>query len=576
MKTGKVLGRLASFLRPYLGGLVLSLLLAVAAVASTLTVPVITGQAMDNICGAGKVNFSSLPRYALMIALFSALAALCQWLSAYISNKATTKAMLDMRVRTFDSISSASLSYIDSTPHGKILNTVTNDIEQICDGLTAALTQLFTGAATIIGTLGFMFRVDYIVALTVILLTPLSMAVAAVIARGSHKYFVQTTAAQARLNSCAEEMLTCRETVSVYGYNERACSRFDEVNSELKKCGFISQLYSAMANPSTRFVNAMIYAAAGVIGALSAVSGRMSVGEISTFLIYAGQYTKPFNEISGVVAQLQSSLASAQRVFEIIDAPREYEPDVPSELPGELHGEISFENLSFSYSADKKLIENMSLSVPPSSRVAIVGKTGSGKTTLINLLMRFYSPDSGRITLDGQDIAGVKSDKLRSRFGMVLQDTQLFEGTVRYNIAYGRPDASDEEIERAAKLASAHSFIRRLPEGYDTVIGASSSLSHGQKQLICIARALLCNPDIALLDEATSGIDINTEQTVQKAFSEFMHGRTSFVVAHRLDTIKNSDIILVMENGHIAECGTHSELLSLGGVYSRLYASMEE
>lgn len=569
-----VLKRLLKYTAPYSSYLILSLVCAVLSVALTLTGPVLIGKAIDILIGPSNVDFSALPPVLLQLAAVIAAASVFQWLTSYFNNIIAYKTVSDIRSHIFDVILKVPLKYIDSTAHGDIINRMANDTDMISDGLLQGFTQLFTGIATILGTLIFMLRLNVKISLIVIILTPLSMFVAGFIARGSHKYFTVQTKTQGELTGYIEQMIGQQKLVKAFCYENRSQQGFEEINSRLHKCGKTAHFYSAMANPCTRFVNNIVYACVGIAGAIAAIAlpPLMTVGEITVFLTYANQYTKPFNEISGIVTQLQTAFASAARVFELCDL--ETEKDVSSDASPEASSVI-LKNVYFSYTDKQKLIENFNLEVRPGQKIAVVGPTGCGKTTIINLLMRFYDVNSGSISIGGKDIRGISRSALRSNFGMVLQDTWLFSGTVKENIAYGKPNASDEEIINAAKSAYAHSFIMRLPKGYDTVISEDgSNLSQGQKQLLCIARVLLTNPKMLILDEATSNIDTLTEMRVQKAFDKMMKGRTSFVVAHRLSTIKEADVILVMENGNIIEQGSHEALMAKNGYYANLYNKM--
>lgn len=573
----RVVGRLLKYIAPYRAFLILSLICAFASVACTLLAPVFIGDAVDLIVSKDNVGFDGIPPILVKLALTVAAGAVFGWLSSYFNNLITYRTVKDMRVKLFDKLSSVPLSYVDSNPHGDLINRVTNDIDLVSDGLLHAFTQLFTGVATILGTLGFMLSVSPLITVAVVVLTPLSLFVASFIAKGSFKYFSAQTSAQGEILGFLNEYVGCARLIKAFCHEKSSRDKFGGINSKLYDCGLKAQIYSAIANPSTRFVNGLVYAAVGVIGGLLCISGSISVGGLSMFLSYANQYTKPFNEISGIVTQLQTALASASRVFDILDAKSEPEdgPDAAVVKPSDCSGHVKLENVCFSYSSDRKLIENLCLDAAPGSRIAIVGPTGCGKTTLINLLMRFYDVDSGRITIDGTDCADIRRDSLRSLYGMVLQETWLLNGTVRENIAYGRPGATDDEIKAAAKKARAHGFIRRLPDGYDTVITEDGgNLSQGQKQLLCIARVMLCDTPMLILDEATSNIDTRTEISVQRAFSEMMKGRTSFVVAHRLSTIREADQILVMRDGKIIEQGRHGELISKNGFYAGLYRAM--
>ena len=493
---------------------------------------------------------------------------------SYCTNVITYRTVKDLRIQLFNKLSAVPLKFIDQTAHGNIINRVVNDIDQVSDGLLQGFTQLFTGVVTIVGTLLFMLFADPLITLVVVVLTPLSLFVASFIAKNSYKHFRNQTVTQGELTGYIEEMIGNQKLVKGFGYEERAEKKFGTINEKLYGQGQKAQFYSSLSNPCTRFVNAIVYAAVGIIGAISAIYGRLTVGQISMFLSYANQYTKPFNEITGIVTQLQSAFASAQRVFAVLDEVPEI-PDDPQALrKTSCEGRVELSDVSFSYDPERPLIENLNLLAHPGNRIAIVGPTGCGKTTLINLLMRFYDVNEGAISVDGTDIRNITRNSLRGSYGMVLQESWLFSGTVRDNIAYGKPDATDEEVKAAAKAAHAHGFIRRLPNGYDTIIAEDGgNLSQGQRQLLCIARVMLVDPPMLILDEATSNIDTRTELYVQEAFQKMMEGRTSFIVAHRLSTIKNADTILVMDKGHIIEQGNHQELLHKRGFYYRLYNS---
>lgn len=572
LKKKALLGRLLSYTKTSIPYLILALASAVASVGMTLWAPVLIGQAIDFIVTQGRVDFASVARILIILAVSIAIGALFQWLLAYATNKVAYRTVNDMRTDVFARLSRVPLSYIDSQPHGDLITRVTVDIDQVSTGLLQGFTQLFTGVITILGTLLFMLSVNRGITAVVVLVTPLSLFVAAFIARKSSGTFRKQSAERGELGALVEEMIGNQKVVKAFSYEKRAQEKFEEINSRLYKSGVKSQFASSLTNPSTRFVNGIVYALVGVTGAVSAVSGRLSVGQLSCFLTYANQYTKPFNEITGVLTELQSAFASAARVFEVMDA--EPEPSDNGLMELDSGGAVSVRSVNFSYLPEKPLIEDFNLKVAPGQRVAIVGPTGCGKTTLINLLMRFYDVDSGEICVNGCDIRTVTRSSLRAQYGMVLQDTWLFSGTVRENIAYGRPDASEEEIIAAAKQAHTHSFIKRLPEGYDTVLAEDGgNISQGQKQLLCIARVMLTQPDMLILDEATSSIDTRTEIRIQQAFQHMMEGRTSFIVAHRLSTIREADTILVMDQGHIIEQGTHSELLQKGGFYANLYNS---
>ncbi len=568
-----VVKRLLKYTRPYTFFLVTALVSSVIYISLTLLAPVLIGNAIDYIIGPQNVFFDKiLP--ILIYLLFTVIgASLFQWVMSYCTNTLAYRTIKDMRTDVFNKLSRTPLKFIDSNAHGDLMSRVTVDIEQISDGLLQGFTQLFTGVVTIVGTLLFMLSVDPIITLVVVLVTPLSLFVASFIAKRSYNMFRIQSQTRGELGGYVEEIIGNQKLVKTFCYEDRAQKNFEEINSRLYDCGVKAQFYSSLTNPCTRFVNGIVYALVGIIGALSAVSGRLSVGEISCFLTYANQYTKPFNEISGVVTELQSAFASAARVFKVLDEPEETDDSNLYKLK-ECEGNVDIENVSFSYSPKTPLIENFNLNVKSGSRIAIVGPTGCGKTTFINLLMRFYDVTGGAISIDGHKITDITRQSLRSQYGMVLQESWLFSGTVRENIAYGKPGATDDEIIAAAKSAHAHSFIKRLPDGYDTVITeAGANLSQGQRQLLCIARVMLVDPPMLILDEATSSIDTMTEIRIQRAFIKMMEGRTSFIVAHRLSTIKEADLILVMNAGKIIEQGTHEELLKKGGFYANLYQS---
>lgn len=569
-----LLKRLLSFTRPYLSYLALALFFAVVGVSMTLYAPVLTGRAIDLVAGKGAVDFQALKAVLKILAVVVATAAASQWLMGLCTNKITYLTVRDIRVKAFDRLQKVPLRFIDTTPHGDILSRVAVDAEQVADGLLMGFTQLFTGVVTIFGTIGFMAAVNVKITLLVVFVTPLSLFVANFIAKRTFKFFKAQSETRGEMTALINETVGNLKLVKAFGYESRSREKFDEINARLRDCGVRALFFSSITNPCTRFVNGVVYTLVGIVGALIAVAGVLTVGQLSCFLSYANQYTKPFNEISGVIAELQSALASAKRLFEIIDATPETPDAADAKVLGRADGTVDLEHVYFSYVPEIKLIEDLSLNVEAGRKIAIVGKTGCGKTTLINLLMRFYDVYSGSISVSGTNVEEMTRDSLRAQFGMVLQETWLKSGTVRENIAYGKPDASDYEIVSAAAAAHADGFIKRLPDGYDTVIGEDGgSLSQGQKQLLCIARAMLSLPSMLILDEATSSIDTRTEIYVQKAFDEMMKGRTSFVVAHRLSTIRRADLILVMDSGRIVERGTHAELLEKGGFYANLHNS---
>ena len=570
----ETLKRVLRSIRPYRGGVLLSLALALVTVALTLYVPILTGEAVDQILGPGQVDFSALAAILFRILWVVAVTALAQWLMNHINNRITYQVVKDIRTQAFGRMEELPLSYIDSHPSGDLISRIIADVDQFSEGLLMGFTQLFTGVLTILGTLIFMFSIHPLITLVVVVLTPLSLFVASFIAKRTYIMFRRQSETRGQLTALTDEMLGNMKVVQAFGYQERAYKRFQEINSRLAGYSLRATFFSSITNPATRFVNSMVYAAVGVTGSWTAIRGLMTVGELTSFLSYANQYTKPFNEISGVVTELQNALASAARVFELIDQkPIEPEPENAVELE-HARGQVDLNQVNFSYSPDKPLIENLNLHVKPGQRVALVGPTGCGKTTVINLLMRFYDVNSGSIEMDGCDIRKLTRKSLRGNYGMVLQETWLKSGTIRENIAYGRPDASLEEVIQAAREAHAHSFIKRMPQGYDTLIGEDGgNLSQGQKQLLCIARVMLCLPPVLILDEATSSIDTRTEIRVQKAFARMMEGRTSFIVAHRLSTIREADVILVMKAGHIVEQGRHEELLKKNGFYAEIYNS---
>ncbi|WP_027098359.1 ABC transporter ATP-binding protein [Clostridium paraputrificum] len=570
----QVVKRLLKFTKPYIGYLIMALICALFSVTFTLLGPVLIGKGIDLIIGPNNVDFNGILKIIVILMATIILGALFQWLMGLYTNIVTQKTVKDLRIASFSKINEVPLRYIDSNPHGDIINRVVNDIDLISDGLLQGFTQLFTGIVTIVGTLLFMLSINISIALVVVLVTPLSLFVASFIAKKSHNSFKVQSATRGELSGYIEEILGNQKVVKAFSYEDEAEEKFKEINSRLYESGVKSQFYSSLTNPSTRFVNGIVYAAVGIIGALLAIKGKLTIGDISCFLSYANQYTKPFNEISGVVTELQTAFASAKRVFNLLDELPETPEDKDAISLVKADGYLEINNVNFSYSENKKLIENLNLKVKPGNRIAIVGPTGCGKTTIINLLMRFYDVTSGEIKVDNTNITHLTREGLRRNFGMVLQDTWLYSGTVKENIAYGKVDATDEEIIEAAKATHAHNFIMRLPNGYDTLINDDgSNISQGQKQLLCIARVMLTKPPMLILDEATSSIDTRTEIYIQKAFDKMMEGRTSFIVAHRLSTIKEADRILVMNAGKIIEQGKHEQLLAANGFYANLYNS---
>ena len=569
--------KVLEYLRPYMGLVVLSVLLAAVTVALTLYVPVLIGRAIDLIVGPGQVDMPGILRLILRIAIVVAATAAVQWVVNTINNKITFQVVRDVRAQAFAKLQILPLSYIDSHPTGEIVSRVIADVDQFADGLLLGFTQLFTGVVTILGTLGFMISIRPGIALVVVLLTPLSFVVARFIATHTYSYFRQQSETRGEQTAFIDEMIGNQKVVKAFGHEQQNVERFDEINERLEKCSLQAIFYSSLTNPCTRFVNNVVYAGVALAGALVCVAcggAGFTVGSLSALLSYANQYTKPFNEISGVVTELQNALACASRIFQLIAEPPQT-PDAPdARVLKDAQGQVEMKDVSFSYVPDRKLIEALNLSVKPGQHVAIVGPTGCGKTTLINLLMRFYDVNGGAIRVDGTDVRQITRASLRANYGMVLQETWLKSGTIRENLVMGKPDATDEEVIAAAKACHAHSFIKRLPQGYDTVIGEDGGrLSQGQKQLLCITRIMLCLPPMLILDEATSSIDTRTELKIQHAFTTMMDGRTTFIVAHRLSTIREADVILVMRDGSIVEMGNHEALLQRNGFYAKLYNS---
>lgn len=570
----ETLARVLRFAKPYRWYLLAALVSAVLSVSLTLYAPVLIGRGIDQIIAPGKVYFDNLLPILIELGIVAVLAALFQWLLTLCTNIVTYKTVRDLRSAAFEHMEELPLSNIDSRPHGDIISRIINDIDSVSDGLLQGFSQLFTGIITIAITLVYMLAINFKVGLVVVIITPLSLFVASFIAKHSFDMFRRQSAIKGQLSGCIEELVGNEKVVKAFSYEERAQQQFDRINHQLYDVGVKAQFYSSLTNPCTRFVNGVVYAAVAIVGALSCIAGGFSVGALSSFLTYANQYTKPFNEISGVITELQTAIASAKRVFDVIDEPVQ-QPDEPDAAhPTGCEGQIEIDRVSFSYEKSHPLIRDFHLQIKPGQRIALVGPTGCGKTTMINLLMRFYDVDAGEIRVDGQPIKKIVRDSLRSLYGMVLQDTWMFKGSVRDNIAYGKPDATDEEVVAAAKAAHAHSFIMRLPQGYDTVLAEDGgNISQGQKQLLCIARAMLTKPSMLILDEATSSIDTRTEIKIQQAFAQMMEGHTSFVVAHRLSTIREADCILVMKDGQIIEQGTHQQLLEKKGFYHQLYNS---
>ena len=570
------LNRVLHKIRPYSAFVVCSLLVAAVSVAAQLYIPILCGDAIDKMLGKGNVDLAGVLRIAVSILVVAAVAALAQWLLSVCNNRITFSVSRDLRNEALRKIQTLPLSYLDSHPSGDIVSRMVADVDTFADGLLMGFTQLFSGILTIFGTLLFMLRENVPITLVVVCITPLSLVVAGFLAKRSYGYFQSQSTVRGKQTALVNEMIEGQKVVQAFGHEAESLAAFDEVNGQLQEVSLKAIFFSSLTNPATRFVNNIVYAGVGLVGALYAVRGGITIGQLSVFLSYANQYTKPFNEISGVVTELQNALACAARVFELLDA-EDQVPETENAAALQPDGHVQLQDVSFRYLPDRPLIEGLSLDVQPGQRIAIVGPTGCGKTTLINLLMRFYDVNGGSIKVSGTDIRDVTRASLRGSYGMVLQDTWLRAGTVRENIAYGKPDATMEEVIAAAKAAHAHSFIRRLPEGYDTVIAEDGgNISQGQKQLLCIARVMLCLPPMLILDEATSSIDTRTEVRIQKAFARMMQGRTSFIVAHRLSTIREADVILVMKDGHIVEQGSHDELLAANGFYAKLYNSQFE
>ena len=573
-KNQDTMKKVFKLIRPYMHYLILSLIFAAISVALTLYAPILSGNAIDLILSKGHVDFAGVFQILKKYAVVIILTGVAQWLMNLCNNKITYRVVKDVRIRAFAKLQELPLKYIDSHQYGETISRIITDVEQFSDGLLMGFSQLFTGIVTIVGTLLFMLTINVKISLVVILITPVSLFVASFIAKRTYTMFKAQSEKRAEMTSLINEMVGNQKVVQAFGYGSRALERFDEINADLQKVSLRAIFFSSITNPSTRFVNGLVYAGVGITGALSAIRGYISVGQLSCFLSYANQYTKPFNEISSVITELQNAAACARRVFDFIEETPEI-PDYEQAVDlQQADGSLELKEVSFSYRKDVPLLQHLNLQVKPGQKIAIVGPTGCGKTTLINLLMRFYDIDAGQIIVSGHDIQEIKRDSLRENFGMVLQETWLKSGTVAENIAYGREGTSTEEIIAAAKAAHAHSFIKRMPEGYDTMIQEEGgNLSQGQKQLLCIARVMLNLPPMLILDEATSSIDTRTEIRIQKAFHQMMEGRTSFIVAHRLSTIREADVILVMKDGNIIEQGTHDELLQAGGFYKHLYES---
>lgn len=574
--TKEIIRKLFKYILPYKYYLISALILSVITVAFTLLTPILLGNGIDLIISKGNVDFAGLKAIILKIIAAVAITAISQWLMNLCTNRLTFCTVRDIRLDAFEKLEKVPISFVDNSSQGDMISRIVTDIDLISDGLLMGFTQLFSGIITIFATIGFMISINIKITLIVVLITPLSFFVASFVAKRTFSMFQAQSIKRGEMTSHINEMITGQKTVKAYSHEEESKAEFEKINKELEAVGVKALFFSSITNPSTRFINGLVYSGVGIFGAVSAISGNISVGQLSAFLTYANQYTKPFNEISSVITELQSAFASAKRVFEIIESDEEENDDCLYSL-NEIDGTLSLDDVSFSYTPDKPLIKDLNLDVKKGQRIAIVGPTGCGKTTLINLLMRFYDVTDGNIKISSKNIKEVKRKSLRQSFGMVLQETWLSKGTIKENIAFGKPDATDEEIILAAKNAHAHSFIQRLPHGYDTIVSDDSeNLSSGQKQLLCIARVMLILPPMLILDEATSNIDTRTEKQIQSAFEKLLKGRTSFIVAHRLSTIKNADCILVMDKGHIIEQGNHEELLSKKGFYYNLYHSQFE
>ena len=573
-KNRQTLRRILRYIRPYWPLVILSLLLSALTVGLTLYVPILTGRGVDSIIGKDQVDFTGLLAVITGILISVAVTAVAQWIMNHINNKITYRVVRDLRVQAFDHLEELPLSYVDRHASGDLISRIVTDIDQFSDGLLLGFTQLFTGVATIVGTIAFMLSINPWTTLIVVALSPLSFVVANFVSRKSFTMFKKQSETRGELTGFTNEMLGGLKVVQAFGHQEEACREFDEINRQLAQYSLKATFFSSITNPTTRFMYSAIYAGVAIVGCFSTIAGALTVGQLSSFLSYTNQYTKPFNDITSVLTEFQNSIASAARVFELLDEPAAPAEPADAVVLSEPEGRILLNQVDFSYTPEVPLIQNLNLSVEPGQRIAIVGPTGCGKTTLINLLMRFYDVQAGSIQVDGHDIRQITRQSLRTSYGMVLQETWLKSASIRDNIAYGRPDATEDEVIEAAKKAHAHSFIKRMPEGYDTIITeGGGNLSQGQKQLLCIARIMLCLPPMLILDEATSSIDTMTEIRIQRAFETLMQGRTSFVVAHRLSTIQTADVILVMDQGHIIEQGNHEELLAKKGFYYRLYNS---